>query len=322
MDSVFTSFKLRSQGERYTWGAWTLFVILSSLTGDTIILVASTKYRAFKLNKFTTTFIQHLAVSDLILAVTYVLPTFLSLVANKWPFGGTLCHLQVYPVWLCAQLSMNMVCAMTTTKIIQLKYPLQARSWSKTAAHRVCAGIWLLSLYYPICFLVIDPDDAVFDYRVYFCNPSLSSDTWKVLMPVSFAVFGVIPNIIIITTTVALLLKARQAVNGRETSLKWQGVMTVVLTASVYIVTYLPITVYFIGAPFVSSIWFHLQYHRVAVSLTHTNIVANFFVYSLTVDSFRSFLKRLLLCLPITYTAIYQGITEDDEPMLFRVGHP
>ena len=307
--ATFSSFKLDNDPVRVVWVTWTLFVVLSSLCGDTLILVASTKYKAFKLNKLTVTFIQHLAVSDLILAVTYVLPTFASLIANKWPFGPTSCFIQIYPVWLCAQLSMNLVCGMTTSKILQLTYPLQARSWTKKAAHKVCAGIWLLSFYYPVCFLVIDPKDASFDYRVYFCNPSLSSATWKVVMPVSFILFGAIPNLIIIITTILILVKARRAVRSykKKRSLKWQGIMTVLFTASAYLVAYLPVTVYFIAAPFVSQGWFHFHYHRVAVSLTHTNIMANFFIYSLTVASFRTFLKKVFAVLSFNYTSLNKG---------------
>ena len=305
--SIFNQYQLKSEAERYLWAGWTMFVVVSSLLGDTAILLASVKYKAFKLHKFTITFIQHIAVSDLILALTYVVPSFASLVADGWAFGNILCYLQPYPVWLCCQGSMFLICGMTTTKIMQLKYPLRARSWPKRKAQKICVGIWLLALYYPICFLVVDPDDAAFDYRVYFCNPVFSSPKWKLLLPISFFAIGVIPNLIIITTTIFLLYKAKKSLSKHEGKgknegrgkLKWQGIMTVVLTASAYILSYLPVTIYFIAASYVKMNpgdlgWFHLDYHRIAVSLTHTNIMANFFVYSLTVDSFRTFLRQTL----------------------------
>ena len=290
-------------------GRLDFFIVISSLIGDSTILIASIKYRAFKLHKFTVTFIQHIAVSDFILAITYVVPSFASLVADGWALGGPLCFLQPYPVWLCCQGSMFLICGMTTCKILQIKYPLRARSWTKRMAHKICAGCWILALYYPICFLIIDPDDAAFDFRVYFCNPIFSSPKWKLLLPISFVVIGVLPNIIIMFTTAYLLFQARQSTRNRvktgagKTKLKWQGIITVVLTATVYIVSYLPVTIYFIAANFVKMNpaelgWFHLDYHRVAVSLTHTNIMANFFVYSLTVDSFRDYLQKTITCQP------------------------
>ena len=71
--------------------------------------------------------------------------------------------------------------------------------------------------------------------------------------------------------------------------------MTVVLTAAVYSVSFVPITIYFIVKPFVKKAPepgpFYLEFYRVAVSAMNFNVLANFFVYSLTVTSFRNFLK-------------------------------
>ena len=74
--------------------------------------------------------------------------------------------------------------------------------------------------------------------------------------------------------------------------------MTVVLTAAVYSVSFVPITIYFIMKPFVEKGPepgpFYLEFYRVAVSASNFNVLANFFVYSLTVTSFRNFLKTQL----------------------------
>ena len=303
---IFKEYRLKSDAERYAWASWTLIVVFSSLVGDSTILIASTKYKAFKLHKFTVTFIQHVAVSDFILAITYVAPCFASLVADGWAFGRALCYLQPYAIWLCCPGSMFLICGMTTSKFLQLKYPLRARSWSKKMAQKICAGCWILALYYPICFLIIDPDDMAFDFRVYVCNPMFSAPTWKMLLLISFVVIGLVPNIIIMFTTTFFLYKARKSIknptcNNSKTKLKWQGIITVVLTATVYVMSYLPVSIYFMVANFVSKNpaslgWFHLDFHRVAVSLIHTNIMANFFIYSLTVRSFRTFLQQMVTC--------------------------
>ena len=104
------------------------------------------------------------------------------------------------------------------------------------------------------------------------------------------------PNVTIITSTVLILKEARNFVRRKHEKLRWQGIMTVVFTATVYSLSFLPITVYFIAKPLVEISLsvpgpFHIEYYRVASSVVNCNILANFFVYSLTVDSFRSFLK-------------------------------
>ena len=71
--------------------------------------------------------------------------------------------------------------------------------------------------------------------------------------------------------------------------------MTVVLTAAVYCVSFLPITVYFVAEPFADKGHepglFYVEFYRFVISVVLVNVLANFFVYSLTVTSFRNFLK-------------------------------
>ena len=80
-----------------------------------------------------------------------------------------------------------------------------------------------------------------------------------------------------------------------QESLRWQGIATVVLTASVYVVAFLPGSIYYIAKPFVEKDpdepgMFHIQYYRFANGIHRINILSNFFIYSLTVTSFRRFL--------------------------------
>ena len=293
--------EIKTDSERYAWSGWCLFVILTSFIGDTTILLASIKYKAFQLQEVLVTFIKHIAVTDLLVAATYVIPTFVSLIANRWIFGETMCHFQPYPVWSGTMASMLFICGMVFSKLLFLKYPLKARTWFSQYANKLCGGIWGISMYYPLCFLVLDQDDASFDRRVYFCNPNFSSKVWKFLLPINFSIFCLLPILTTIIATIMLLVEAKKIVskgrNERGGYLRWQGIMTSIMTSSVYIMSYLPITVYFTAAPFVSHTspgWavFHIQFHRVAVSLTHTNIMANFFIYSLTVTSFRNFVRQ------------------------------
>ena len=53
---------------------WCVFVFIASLLGDTIILLATFKYKAIKLHKVVIAVMQHLAINDLLLAVFKVAP--------------------------------------------------------------------------------------------------------------------------------------------------------------------------------------------------------------------------------------------------------
>ena len=58
-------------------------MFVSSLLGDSMILVASIKYKAFNLQKMIVTFIQHIEVNDLLNAVGSVAPSAISAIFNS-----------------------------------------------------------------------------------------------------------------------------------------------------------------------------------------------------------------------------------------------
>ena len=77
-------FGIQSNAERYCWAAYFIFGVLSSLIGDTLILVASSHKGAFKINRILVTIIQHIAVSDLANTIVFLLSSTVSLLANSW----------------------------------------------------------------------------------------------------------------------------------------------------------------------------------------------------------------------------------------------
>ena len=302
-----------SKGERWAGTIWGIFVLVSSLIGDSAILVASIKYKAFQLHKTVVTFIQHLAVCDLIVAVSYALPVVSSLIANRWPLNGPLvCYCAAYLGSYGYSASGLLICGMTLSKLLLLKYPLKARSWSGRKSHQVCAVIWLASLLIPICFLAVDNDDIYFDYRMYNCNYGFKSDVWKVLLPISCTLAGFIPNLTIVVSTVLVLKEARAVAMRTEEGLRWQGVLTVVLTAAIYTISILPFASYYILEPLVLAGEgltmpnpYLEYYYRIACAFMNLNVITNFFVYCLTVSSFRKFISsRFQRALSSLYYAI------------------
>ena len=81
---------MHSSGKRYIWATYMLTLALSSLIGDTVILVASRNRENFRLNKFLVTIMQHIAVCDISVSIVMILPTAVSLIANVWVFGNAL----------------------------------------------------------------------------------------------------------------------------------------------------------------------------------------------------------------------------------------
>ena len=288
-----TLFSIKSDAERYAWAAYHLFVIISSLVGDTTILIASLKYRAIKLHKVIVVIIQHIALCDLLVTLS-VVPSFVSIISDEWVLGNFLRYLTTYTRNYSYTVSMLLICTMTTSKLLLLKYPLRLGTVSVKKAHMICGACWLAALIIPVTFL-LDNKDIYFSYITYGWDHGSTSNKWNWLEPLLTVVLMFTPNCLVVATTVYLLIIAKQVARRGRESLKWQGIMTTVLTATVYCISVLPYFVFGVGKYVVtvddkSSSSFKTSLDRIAFSFLYLNTISNFYIYSLSVQSFRDFI--------------------------------
>ena len=289
----YVEFRIQSSGERYFWAIYQLLVALSSICGDTLILLASRNRDSFRLNKFLVTIMQHIAVCDISVSITHILPSAISLIADYWVLGEALCYAKPYIIYLFFPANMSLICVLTTGKFLLLRKPARARNWSKKQAHVICSVVWIFFFIYPILMFALGKDDVSFDYRTYCCEYGWNAYTWKKLQSAMFMMSALGPNALMISTTIPTLkylVKARKSARRTKKSVPWQGALTVSLTAIVYCVSTIPGTVYFIGASFADpDSGFHSLY-RYGIFIAMINITSNFFVYTLTITSFRRYL--------------------------------
>ena len=288
-------FGFKNDTERYFWAGWLTFLVVSSLLGDSLILIASIKYKAFNLHKMIVTTIQHIAVCDLLSTVGSVAPAMLITIYDTGSPHRFIDYVRSFILYYTSASSPMLISTLVLGKLLLLKYPLKLSSISKKNTHQLCAGIWIISAFVPVVHLCIDKDDIIFDYRTYFCAYRYTSTSWKIIMPLIILLFVMAPGVTLVVSTVLILKEARKVVRRTQESLRWQGITTVVLTATVYIAAFLPIGIYFMGRPFVEKDpekpgLFYVEFPRVAVGILQLNILSNFFIYSLTVTSFRRFL--------------------------------
>ena len=294
-----------SDTPRYALAGYYIFVVLSSSLGDTVILIASIKYNALRLHCFIVAVIQHIAVSDLLVTLTYVLPKVIAKAADGWLLGVELCFLTAYSTYYFSLVSLLFICILVTSKLLLVKSPRHRRSLSATSAHVLCGGVWSMSLTVPAMFFIVDRSDVSFDFRTNVCSYHFSSHRWKLLKPLQALVFMIVPNCIVVMTTVALLVylvKARRLSGKVGGDRRWQGIILSILTATVYCVSVIPYAVYRIAESSISHPFFHNDFLRLSGVCLSFNTISNFYIYSLTVPSFRRFLKLLFLqCSPSSY---------------------
>ena len=291
----------QTDGLRYVWTVWLVIMLFPSLFGNTTILVASLKYRAIKLHRVIVMFVEHIAMLDLALAISCLIPKTASLIANQWFLGRGLCYYVVMATYYGHAAKLMYIAAITTCKWVLLSYPLKAKAWfRKRASLFLGVFILILSTGLPISFLVVDREDVSFDYRTYICAYGYTSDIWQWLQIVLSVVLGFIPMIIIVIMSALLvshLLKAKQSAARSRGSFRWQGLITVQMTAALYILSYLPFISYMVVDALTEQSDLRLRtsfyplYHRLAKESMWLSVMYNVFIYAFTVKSFRDYLK-------------------------------
>ena len=288
-----TSHGIQSNTEKWLWIVYLLIVFISSLLGDVIVLVSSIKYNAFKLNESIIALIQHIAVCDLTLSLAWVLPIGISVVAEDWIFGKRLAQMQEF-IMFAYPTSTLLVCLLTTSKFMMVRYPLKTRAWTAKETHVVCGLGWLGFALYSLVNLIKHKDILIFDYSTYEIDYHVSSES--TLLPLMRgSAYNIILAIIILFSilTLRLLLRARNVSRTASGSVRWQGILTVVLTATVFSVSSLPYFIYLIAEPLVSEPLPLLK--RISEYLSMLNLMSNFYIYCMTVPSFRKFLRSKVL---------------------------
>ena len=274
--------------------AFGLVLILLGMTGNTIILLGSIKYNAFRLDKVTVTLIQHLAVSDLASTIVLMIPSTIATMVDYWPFGYTFCKVHFYLILICGHSSVCHICALTTCKFVSLQKPFRAQLWGRKRGHLLAAAVWAWSVIPATILIIVNPDSIYYDNVRIACMYDFSDPVWKYLLPTVSFLMAMVPNIIVLVSTIGLITSAYQiAKRGRET-VKWQGVLAALLVALVYSLTYSPhIVMNFMGNKYLHTDQANTK-TKISIiicgRLILINYVSNVFIYTASINSFRKFL--------------------------------
>ena len=287
----YTLYGIHDRTERQLLVGYKSFISISSLIGDMLILVGSMRYKAIKLHEILVIFIQHFAVADLLLTGLSILPGAVSLAANEWILGEVICYLSYFANMNGAVVICQLISALALSKMLIVKYPLRAIHFSGKAAHLAACGMWACSLIFPVAAIARDESGVYFSYLVYGCDYDCSFDVWSpagcVIYSVAVGIFVLSCTAVTVVSSVMLIVEARRVAERVPGGLKWQGVITVLLTVSVHITIALPLAIIYSIQYFADSPYLYKTGWFIAI----LGVMANFYIFTLTLSSFREFLK-------------------------------
>ena len=262
------------------------------IVGSILILVGIKK-RAIKLDKVTTALILHIAVLDILATLVIIFPTALTALTDMWLFGDGFCIVQSYLRWFLISSSALLVCALNCSKLAVLLFPFRGRNWNSRQGHILATLVWTLSVVIQLGFhLSKGRTYTIFDVYLLMCDFRIESEKFKrgAIMIFSVALLCILIVLIseIWLVVIAIKLNLRKGIR----TVKFQGVVTVVLVALVYCVSFLPLFGYYIvlvidGVKF----WYT---GVICKSIPLLNNVLNIFIYMISIRSFRKFTNNLL----------------------------
>jgi hypothetical protein len=229
---------IHSRTDRQLLAGYVSFISISSLIGDTLILVGSLRYKAIKLHKIMVVFIQYLAVADLIVVLSSILPGAVSLAGNRWILGDLFCYFDYIAYSSTAHTISLLMGVLALSKFLIVKYPLRAIHFSRKAAHLTGCSMWVYSLIFPIAAILKDEDCVSFSYIIYNCL----YESGKAWTHTATAVYDIVVGLSVFASSAVscvssfmLLLLARRVSERVPGGLQWQGVIMVLAAVTFHI---------------------------------------------------------------------------------------
>ena len=287
--------------EQPVWITFFLLGTIFGLLGNIIILIASWR-KAIKLDKITTTLISHVAVLDLINNLIFIFPTFLTVATDRWIFGDKFCNFQVFTRNPFIYFSMLIVCALNCSKLASVLLPFRASNWSVKHGHQTAGAMWLISAA-SLALLLSSNYRIIFFYPLMSCGVIVDNYEMNVIVESTIMVAC---TATVVGTTGCLIVIAIRMNFQRGRSANLQGIVTVILVAAVYCVSFLPTVAHsMIELMIVNGIIrdsggffdFLTRYSAIMRLLIYLNNVSNVLIYYASVISFRDWVSTMFLSL-------------------------
>ena len=182
---------------------------------------------------------------------------------------------------------MLLVCSLNCSKLASILMPFRAANWRTLHGHVLAGAVYLISCS-AVLLLVTGPYTVLFFYPLMSC--SVVVPDYELHLVLEGGVLLACTVVVVATTTCLVAIAVRLSLqHGRSANL--QGIVTVVLVAVVYCVSFLPTVLHSVTQLTGLLIDHVTRYGSVLRLLVYLNNVCNVLVYYASVVSFRVWLR-------------------------------
>ena len=275
---------------RYFLAIWSLLSAILSFVGNTVVLVASRKFRAFKVDKVSVTLIDNLAVADLGYTLVGIVPTIGALITNRWPYGRQFCVVNKVLTNIFFNMTILLVSLLSVSKLTCLLFPVHARTRKSRHAVLLVSFVWLLDVAYCVASTLASDPNVYYDTVSFQCWVN-----YQHKIPFGSILVGwmIVMNVIIIITTTWLLIQVKKVslVSGLT-----KGSIAIVAISAIFTIATLPAAVVMILK--MAHVPFGVVTGAVCnVATTYIFYISNFFnpvIYYFSIRSFKRFVDTKL----------------------------
>ncbi|KAL5257746.1 hypothetical protein ACHWQZ_G012610 [Mnemiopsis leidyi] len=285
-----SSYRIADPTDREILAGFKVLLSVTILVGDSLILVGSLRYNAVKLHNILVIFIQHMAVADFLVALFGVIPGAVSLAADDWVLGDSFCYITYFFKDSSEAFQCFIVTAIAMSKAFIAKYPFRAAHFSQKAGQAIAVSIWFVGIAFPAALLLNDLDGVFFNFITYTCDYSNKHSNWTKTHSIILGILLLLSLVGTVISSAVLLVIARQFTRGRSAGLKWQGIVTVLLTSGTHLLIAFPLALYYFCRVYTEQ-YAQANLFRYGWWISQLGSVINFFVLGLSLPSFRDFLK-------------------------------
>ena len=221
---------------RYILISWCLISTILSLTGNTIVLIASRKYRALKLDKYSVRLMENLAVADLGYTISGTMVTVAAIAANSWLYGTELCIVDRFLTNVFYNITPLNVALLCGSKLSCVLSPLSAHTRSTSRVLPGLISVWVLVTISCLVSTIVYRDNVYYDTVAFQCWVDY---THRPYFGTFLIAYMLVVAIVIIITTVWLLVAARR-ITGR---VQKRGAVAVISVSVIYSISTVPTAV-------------------------------------------------------------------------------
>ena len=209
---------------KYVEIGWSAVAAMFSLLGNTMLLLASIRHKAIKLDRVTIVLLENLAAADLGFVLFTIIPRAVYILLYNDDYmiyrEKLLYKTTVIPATICTSMKITLIPALNSCKLLSLIKPFRVRNYRYRDGYRIVAFLWCAEGLFSIV--------TVIGTQFYLEYPTE-------MTYFGFTVLGVLLCITLVTT-LALLLKVNNA-----RGLSGKGILSITLVSIVFLILYVPI---------------------------------------------------------------------------------